>query len=41
MTFKKLTKCKQQLTCFWCLVNLNKYPDEKSGTCTYRARQAR
>jgi len=41
MTFKKLTKCKQQSTCFWSLVNLNKYPDEQSGTCTYRARQAR
>jgi len=41
MIFKKLTKSKQQMTCFWCLVNLNEYPDEKSGVCTYRARQAR
>ena len=33
MTSKTMTKCKQQTTCFWSLVNLNKYPDEQSGTC--------
>jgi hypothetical protein len=41
MTFKKMTKCKQQSTFAGPWLIVSKYPDEQSGTCSYLARQAR